>query len=337
VIDPYVVLARPRIDISPDAEYLSGKRVLVTGAGGSIGSALCQRLTHLGLANLVMLDRDESALHATQLAIRGRALLDDDTTVLGDIRDSAWIRDVFTTVRPDVVFHTAALKHQPLLERYPAEAVKTNVLGTLNVLRAAARAGVRRFINVSTDKAADPTCVLGASKRVAERLVAWYRPERFVSVRFGNVFGSRGSAVETFVWQARERGLITVTDPGMVRYFITSDEAIDLLIHAGAIGRFSEVLVMDMGAPIHVAVLAQRIAYALGIPVEIVYTGSRPGEKFGEVVLATREVDRRPSHPMISQVLVPALACSSVGDILDHHDPEKIRKHLFDLLAGEVL
>lgn len=332
MIDPYSVLERPRIAINPDARYLSGRRILVTGAGGSIGSILCQRLARLDL-DLVMLDRDESALHAVQLAVRGRALLDDDTTVLGDIRDPSWIHEVFTTVRPDVVFHTAALKHQPLLERYPAEAVKTNVVGTMNVLHAAARVGVAHFVNVSTDKAADPTCVLGASKRIAERIVAWYQPERFVSVRFGNVLGSRGSVSETFIWQARERGLITVTDPEMLRYFITPDEAIDLLIHSGSIGQSGEVLIMDMGQPIRISELARRICDVLGISAEIVYTGSRDGEKIVEQVLGATEVDSRPTHPMISQVRVPALAHYPLADILEYCGPKKMRKRLFDLLG----
>lgn len=335
MIDPYRVLNRPRIKINPDVGYLSGRRVLVTGAGGSIGSALCQRLALCDVAELVMLDRDESALHAIQLAIRGRALLDDGTTMLGDIRDSAWMRSVFASARPEIVFHAAALKHQPLLERYPSEAVKTNVLGTLNMLRVCARSGVGLLVNVSTDKAADPACVLGASKRVAERLVAWYRPERFLSVRFGNVFGSRGSVVETFAWQIRERASVTVTSPEMFRYFITSDEAVDLLIHAGAIGRTGEVLVMDMGEPVQVAEIAWRIGEQLGIPAKIIYTGARPGEKTDEALLGTREVDHRPMHPMIRQVRVPPLPHHVISDSLDSDDPVLTRKRLFDLLNGE--
>ena len=333
-IDPYLVLGRPRIEIIPDVRYLAGRRVLVTGAGGSIGSALCRRLAVCGVSDLVMLDRDESALHATQLSIRGQALLDDGMTVLGDIRDSSWMATVFDRVRPEVVFHAAALKHQPLLERYPAEAVKTNVIGTLNVLRACARSGVGRLVHVSTDKAIDPTCVLGASKRVAERLVAWYQPERFLSVRFGNVFGSRGSVVETFVWQIRARGWVTITSPEMLRYFITSDEAVDLLIHAGEIGQSGEALTMDMGEPVPVYALAERISEQLGIPARITYTGARPGEKTYEALLGTGEVDYRPSHQMIRQVRVPALSHHALADILNSDDPMLVKKRLFSLLDG---
>lgn len=334
IIDPYQVLDRPRIEINPDVGYLAGRRVLVTGAGGSIGSALCQRLALCDIAELVMLDRDESALHAVQLSIWGRALLDDGTTVLGDIRDAAWMRSVFADARPEVVFHAAALKHQPLLERYPAEAVKTNVLGTLNILRVCARSGVRLLVNVSTDKATDPSCVLGASKRVAERLVAWYRPERFLSVRFGNVFGSRGSVVPAMVWQIRAGQGVTVTSCRMSRYFITSDEAVDLLIHVGAIGRTGEVLVMDMGKPVRIAALARRIGEQLGIPTEIVYTGVRPGEKTSEALLGVGEIDDRPAHPMIRQVRVPPLPHHLLTNSLESDDPVLTRKRLFDLLNG---
>lgn len=334
IIDPYLVLGRHRININPDSGYLAGKRVLVTGAGGSIGSALCRRLALYQVEDLVMLDRDESALHAVQLSLKGRALLDDDTTVLGDVRDSAWMTAVFDRVRPEVVFHAAALKHQPLLERYPAEAVKTNVVGTLNVLRACARSGVDRLVNVSTDKAADPECVLGASKRVAERLAAWYRPERFLSVRFGNVFGSRGSVVETFIWQIINQSRITITSPMMSRYFITSGEAIDLLIHAGAIGQSGEVLVMDMGQPVQITTLAERISEQLGIPARITYTGIRPGEKTDEVLLGTGEIDNLPSHQMIRQARVPALSHHELADILNSDDPMLVKKRLFSLLDG---
>ena len=160
------------IDLAAVAGYVTGKRVLVTGAGGSIGSELCRQLHRFGPAELIMLDRDESALHAVQLSIHGRALLDSPDVVLNDIRDEVALRRIFDDRRPEVVFHAAALKHLPMLEQYPAEAMKTNVLGTANVLEAAAAVGVTTFVNISTDKAADPTSVLGYSKRVAERLTA---------------------------------------------------------------------------------------------------------------------------------------------------------------------
>lgn len=336
-IDPYLVLGRQRIDISPDFGYLAGKRVLVTGAGGSIGSALCRRLALYHVRDLVMLDRDESALHALKLSLSGRALFDDDTVMLGDIRDWEWMEDIFRFVRPDVVFHVAALKHQALLENYPTEAVKTNIYGTANVLRACSIAGVDLLVNVSTDKAADPACVLGASKRIAERLVASYTAERFISVRFGNVFGSRGSVVDAFIWQIINNSRITITSPLMSRYFITPAESIDLLIHAGAIGKPGEVLVMDMGDSVSIGTIAQRLIEQLGVSAEIVYTGIRPGEKVNEVLLGLREVDHRPSHPLISQVQVDPFADpNGVIDSLSigSGNPKLVKSQMFDVLGG---
>jgi len=177
VRDPRIsdLLGRPAAttDVASVREHIAGKRVLVTGAGGSIGAELCRQLHRLGPAELIMLDRDESALHAVQLALSGRALLDSDETVLADIRDQRRVREVFGKFRPDIVFHAAALKHLPLLESCPAEAVKSNVWGTLTVLGAAADHGVQSFVNISTDKAANPVSVLGYSKRIAEHLLAY--------------------------------------------------------------------------------------------------------------------------------------------------------------------
>ncbi|MDO9497580.1 MAG: polysaccharide biosynthesis protein, partial [Nocardioides sp.] len=189
------VLGRNQLDtdIGSIAEYLTGRRVLVTGAGGSIGSELCRQIHRFEPAELMMLDRDESALHALQLSIHGRALLDSDEVILCDIRDRAAVTGVFAARRPDVVFHAAALKHLPMLEQYPAEAIKTNIIGTGNVLDAADLVGVDRFVNISTDKAANPSSVLGYSKRISECLTAAKAQDAegaFLSVRFGNVLGS---------------------------------------------------------------------------------------------------------------------------------------------------
>ncbi|MDQ3306390.1 MAG: polysaccharide biosynthesis protein, partial [Actinomycetota bacterium] len=264
------------IDLPSIAGYLTGRRVLVTGAGGSIGSELCRQVQRLGPAELIMVDRDESALHGVQLSITGRALLDTPDLVLLDIRDQARLTRLFAERRPEVVFHAAALKHQPLLENHPGEAVKTNVWGTLAVLEAAADAGVSRFVNVSTDKAADPCSVLGYSKRIAERLTAHVATQSegvFLSVRFGNVLGSRGSMLGTFHAQIDAGGPITVTHPEVTRYFMTVEEAVQLVIQAGAIGRDGEALVLDMGQPVAIADVARRLADLAESPVEIIYTG----------------------------------------------------------------
>ncbi len=298
------------IDLPSIAGYLTGRRVLVTGAGGSIGSELCRQVHRLGPAELIMVDRDESALHGVQLSIEGRALLDTPDLVLLDIRDQPRLERLFAERRPEVVFHAAALKHQPLLENHPGEAVKTNVWGTLSVLEAAAATGVSRFVNVSTDKAADPCSVLGYSKRIAERLtahVATLTDGVFLSVRFGNVLGSRGSMLGTFHAQIDAGGPITVTHPEVTRYFMTVEEAVQLVIQAGAIGRDGEALVLDMGQPVAIADVARRLAELAERPVEIVYTGLRPGEKLHEVLLGRDEVDARPVHPLVSHVTVPPL------------------------------
>jgi FlaA1/EpsC-like NDP-sugar epimerase len=302
-------------DIASIAGYLAGRRVLVTGAGGSIGSELCRQIFRFAPAELIMLDRDESALHALQLSIHGRALLDTPDVVLADIRDGDAIRSLFLERRPEVVFHAAALKHLPMLEQYPAEAVKTNVWGTLAVLEAAAAAGVDRFVNISTDKAADPISVLGYSKRIAERLTAHIASTTdgtYLSVRFGNVLGSRGSVLHAFRAQIEAGGPVTVTHPDVTRYFMTVEEAVELVIQAGAIGRGGEVLVLDMGRPVRIDDVARRLASQAERPVEIVYTGLRDGEKLEEDLFGEGEPDERPVHPLISHVLVPPLDADSV-------------------------
>ena len=300
-------------DLDAIAGYLTGKRVLVTGAGGSIGSELCRQIHRYDPAELIMLDRDESALHAVQLSIHGRALLDDGSTVLADIRDANHLADIFAERRPQVVFHAAALKHLPLLEQYPGEAVKSNVWGTLAVLDAAERAGVERFVNISTDKAAAPTSVLGCSKRIAERLTAHtarHASGSYLSVRFGNVLGSRGSVLTTFRAQIAAGGPVTVTDPDVTRFFMTVQEAVELVIQAGAIGHGGDVLVLDMGEPVRIEDVARRLVAESSRPVRVVYTGLRPGEKLHEDLFGPGEQDRRPVHPLISHVAVPPLAHS---------------------------
>lgn len=296
-------------DVASIAEYISGRRVLVTGAGGSIGSELCRQLHEFKPAQLIMLDRDESALHAVELSIYGRALLDSPDTALADIRDPQILLELFQNYRPEVVFHAAALKHLPLLERHPVEALKINVYGTGNVLKAAAAVGVQHFVNISTDKAANPISALGHSKRLAERLTSWYalRGGRYLSVRFGNVLGSRGSVLHTFAAQIERGGPVTLTDPEVTRFFMTIPEACQLVIQAGAIGRPGEALVLDMGEPVRIADVARRMMSMSGKPVDIVFTGLRRGEKLHEELFGDGESGERPLHPLISHVPVPPL------------------------------
>ena len=307
------LLGRHQITTNVDeiAGYLHGKRVLVTGAGGSIGSELCRQLSRYKPAELMMLDRDESALHQVLLSIDGQAMLDGPGTLLCDIRDSAALNQLFEERRPEVVFHAAALKHLPLLERFPDEAYKSNVIGTLNVLRAAEAVGVQRFVNISTDKAANPISVLGYSKRVAERLTAHTSRTNqvgvFLSVRFGNVLNSRGSVLTTFQDQVAHGGPVTVTDRHVSRFFMTIPEAVQLTIQAGAIGRAGEVLVLDMGESVNIYDVAKRLIARSGQSIEIIITGLRDGEKLHEELFGTGEQDVRPFHPLIAHADVPPL------------------------------
>jgi FlaA1/EpsC-like NDP-sugar epimerase len=317
-IDIADLLGRRQIDTNVDsiADYLVGKRVLVTGAGGSIGSELCVQIAGYRPTELIMLDRDESALHAVQLRLHGEARLDTPDVVLADIRDSEALLGIFERRRPEVVFHAAALKHVNMLEQYPDEAWKTNVLGTRNVLEAASAVAVDHFINISTDKAADPVNVLGRTKRTAERLTATYGEQNggsFLSVRFGNVLGSRGSVLTTFAAQIARGGPITVTDPEVTRYFMTIPEAVQLVIQAGAIGGGGEALVLDMGEAVRIDEVARQLIELSDQDIEIVYTGLRPGEKLHEELFGRDERGRRAVHPLIDHVVVPPLTALEVS------------------------
>ncbi len=327
-----------KTDLASIAGYLTGKRVLVTGAGGSIGSELCRQLKPLGPERLLMLDRDESALHGVQLSIEGRALLDGDLE-LCDIRDENRLREVFDEHRPHVVFHAAALKHLSLLERVPAEALKTNVQATERLLELAVDYGVERFVNISTDKAADPTSVLGASKRITERLTA-HAAERaegeFLSVRFGNVLGSRGSVLPLFRAQIEAGGPVTVTHPDVTRFFMTIEEAVELVIQAGALGRGGEVLVLDMGEPVEIVEVARRLIAQSDKSIAIEYTGLRDGEKLHEVLLGPDEFSCRSIHPLINHVDVPPVTPAVVKNLQLAPDDDELIASLSQVANAPV-
>jgi dTDP-glucose 4,6-dehydratase len=306
------IIGRRPVDteIASIAGYVAGKRVLVTGAGGSIGSELCRQLSKYAPQELIMLDRDETGLHGVQLTLSGHGLLNSNDVVLADIRDQEAVRAIFIDRRPQVVFHAAALKHLPMLEQYPEEAWKTNVLGTLNVLDAAQHVAVETFINISTDKAANPASVLGHSKRLAERLTAWAAERTgrsYLSVRFGNVIGSRGSMLPTFIAQIEAGGPVTVTHPDVTRYFMTIPEACQLVIQAGAIGRAGEALILDMGRPIRILDVAKRMISMSGRATDIVFTGLRDGEKLHEELFGADEHGERPYHDKVTHTSVPPL------------------------------
>lgn len=299
------------LDTTAVAAQIRGRRVLVTGAGGSIGSELCRQIARFEPAELYLLDRDESALQATQMSLTGQGLLDSDEVLLADIRDLDALRDVFAAARPDIVFHAAALKHLPLLETFPLEAWKSNVRGTLNVLKAAAECGVETFVNISTDKAARPTSVLGCSKRVTERLTAHFattQPGRYVSVRFGNVLGSRGSVLHVFTSQIEAGGPITVTHPEVRRYFMLIPEACQLVLEAASIGTDGEVMVLDMGEQVRIADVARTLVrMSHRQDVAITFSGLRPGEKLDEELFSPDEQRRATRNPLVTSVDVPVL------------------------------
>lgn len=291
-------------------EFLSGQVVLITGAGGSIGSELARQVHRYSPARVVLLDRDESALHETQLSIDGSGLLDSSDLILCDIRDGLRLEEIMKDVRPGIVFHAAALKHLTFLERFPTEGWKTNVEGTRNVIEAAKLVGVRHFVNISTDKAADPSCVLGRSKQITERLIAHESQAggTWVSVRFGNVLGSRGSVITTFRYQIEKGGPITVTDPDVTRYFMTVREAVHLVLQAAVVGSSGETLILDMGDPVKIAEIARFMVERSGREIPIIFTGLRPGEKLTEVLVSSTESAASPHHPLIFHTRVTPLA-----------------------------
>ncbi|HJE52268.1 MAG TPA: polysaccharide biosynthesis protein [Tessaracoccus flavescens] len=327
-LDVTDLLGRAQIhtNLSEISDYLQGRVVLVTGAGGSIGSELARQVHRFGPKELVMLDRDESGLHGTQLTIFNQGLLDTPNMVLCDIRDVEALDKVFAEHRPEVVFHAAALKHLPMLEQYPLEGWKTNTLGTLNVLRAAEKYGVDRFVNISTDKAADATSVLGKTKRLAEELTAHFAQKTgktWVSVRFGNVLGSRGSMLHTFTRQIEAGGPLTVTHPDITRYFMTIPEACELTIQAGAIGEPADVMVLDMGEPVRILDVAKGLIARSGKDIDIVFTGLRPNEKMHEVLFSDDEERTSTSHELVYRVTVPPLDPAEL-DTVDGSNPESM-------------
>ena len=259
--------------------------------------------------------------------VNGNGLLSTKETVLADIRDADAIRRVFEEYRPEVVFHAAALKHLPMLERYPEEGWKTNVVGTLNVLEAAASVGVERFVNISTDKAANPTSVLGHTKRAAEQLTAWMGQQaegRYLSVRFGNVIGSRGSMLPTFTRLIEQGGPLTVTHPDVTRYFMTIPEACQLVLQAGGIGHSGEVMILDMGEPVRILDVAKRMIALSGKDIDIVFTGLRDGEKLNEELTADTELTQPSAHPLISRTVIEPLPITEVTYLVKRHESTEL-------------
>jgi FlaA1/EpsC-like NDP-sugar epimerase len=328
--------------VSPEARtIIAGRTVLVTGAGGSIGSELCRQVFGFGPRRLIMLDHDESNLHRLQLELWGEGLLDDDDCVVADIRDRERIDQIFAHARPDVVFHAAAHKHLPLLERHPCEAVKSNIRGTENVLWAAIRHEAERFILISTDKAADPSSVLGASKRLAEVLVQQDAGGRtkVASVRFGNVLGSRGSLLSVLAEQIRSGLPMTVTHPEMTRFFMTIEEAAGLVVEASRLAQDGEIFVLDMGDPVRIVDIVQSFAALMNRPdIEIKFTGMRNGEKLHETLFSEHEEPILTEHPRIYRTQGDAdirgfrRLLRGLYDAAARNDTDAVRENLRELL-----
>ena len=297
------LLGRPERHLQPAIRALmKGARVLVTGAGGSIGQELCRQIRSCEPDALFMLDHDESNLHSLQLELEGKALLDNHDVIIADIRDRARIEQVFRYARPEIVFHAAAHKHLPLLERHPCEGVKSNVLGTQNLVQAALLVGTERFVLISTDKAADPRSILGATKRLAEMIVQAHAggPTQVCSVRFGNVLGSRGSFLTAVADQVERGDAVTVTHPEVTRFFMTVEEAVGLVLSAAPMGERGETFVLDMGEPVRIVDLVSRYVKHLRCPdPEIRYTGLRPGEKLHETLFGESEERLATANPGI--------------------------------------
>jgi FlaA1/EpsC-like NDP-sugar epimerase len=274
-----------------DFEFLRGKTILVTGAGGSIGSRVMNQLARVPDVHLMALDRDENALHSLSLAVSNTALFQEASYILQDIRDQVGLDHLIKDSNPSMIIHCAALKHLSVLERYPREAVLTNVLGTKNLLDSAVRYKVPGFLNVSTDKAAEPISILGKTKRIAELLVIQHRlngSKGFTNVRFGNVFNSKGSVIETFAHQILNGASITLTDPQMKRYFMHIDEAAALAIKSAVLNS-GDIHILDMGKPILMTEIIRRIQNALKSNVDILITGTRSGEKLNEDLMNSFE------------------------------------------------
>lgn len=319
------LLRRPAVNLdTPELQrFLAGKTVLVTGAGGSIGSEICRQILRFCPGKLILLEQAENALFEIHQELSQRWIGSPLTPVVADICDSVRINQIFSAERPHVVFHCAAHKHVPMMELNPGEAVKNNVLGTKTVADAAAAHHAHSFVLISTDKAVNPTSVMGAAKRCAELYVQSLTNRsrtRFVAVRFGNVLGSSGSVVPTFKKQIAAGGPVTVTHPDMKRYFMTIPEASQLVLQAGAIADGGEIFILDMGEPIKILTLAEDLIRLSGLEpgkdIAIEFTGIRPGEKLYEELAGAAEQTLPTKHPKIRVWQLPAATPAQIDQML---------------------
>ncbi|WP_066632866.1 polysaccharide biosynthesis protein [Desulfolucanica intricata] len=318
------------LNIDEIADYLTGRVVLITGAGGSIGSELCRQLAGFNPGLLVLLGHGENSIFDIERKLREEypdlALI----AVIADIRDSRRINRIFNCYRPEVVFHAAAHKHVPLMEKNPEEAVKNNILGTRILAKAAHLVKAKTFVFISTDKAVNPTSIMGATKRTAEMIIQrmdGLSATKFVAVRFGNVLGSRGSVIPLFKKQIASGGPVTVTHPAMERYFMTIPEAAQLVIQAGALAEGGEIFILDMGEPVSIVELAKNLIKLSGFEPEkdirIKYTGIRPGEKYSENLYSAKEQLIATKHKRIFKVVSQKNNYSNLEEMLQFLEQEQ--------------
>ena len=307
-VKPEDLLGRKTVEINnEDAKnFLQDKIILVTGAGGSIGSEICRQIVKFKPAQLIFYDHNENDVYFLELELKEKHPDIKFSTVIGDIKDISLLKNIFSNYRPHVVFHAAAHKHVPLMEENPVSAVKNNIIGTRNLIYASAHYGVGSFVLISTDKAVNPTSIMGTSKRIAEMFIqakAKHSRTKFMAVRFGNVIGSSGSVVQLFKKQIEESNSITVTHPEIERYFMTVQEAAQLVIQAGSIGKGGEIFILDMGERIKIVDLAKNLITLSGLEIDkdisIKFVGLRPGEKLYEEILHDKERDQATKHNKI--------------------------------------
>lgn len=331
-IKPEDLLGRKVVEIdgSEINSYIQNKRILVTGAGGSIGSELCRQIARFSPERMIFFDNHENYVYYLGVEFNTKFRHIKYNTVIGDIKDINTLKHIFSKYKPNIVFHAAAHKHVPLMEENPAAAVKNNIIGTRNLIYAANHYNVERFVLISTDKAVNPTSIMGATKRIAEKILQAKSKKsktKFMAVRFGNVLGSSGSVIPLFKKQIEEGGPVTVTHPDVKRYFMSIPEAAILVLQAGAIGSGGEIFILDMGEQIKIIDVAKNLValsgLKLGKDIEIEFIGLRPGEKLYEEMILNMEEDKVTKHNKIY--------ITKPGD----YDPAKIRKDIreFELLA----
>ena len=336
------------LDIEKISDYIKNQVVLVTGAGGSIGSEICRQISKYRPKQLILLGHGENSIHAIEMQLleNYNAIDFELTTEIADIQDESKMKQIFDYYTPDVVYHAAAHKHVPLMERNPEEAVKNNMIGTLNVAKAAAWSNTGTFVMISSDKAVNPTNVMGATKRLSEMIIQSMNgtcQTKFVAVRFGNVLGSRGSVIPIFTKQIAEGGPVKVTHPDMVRYFMTIPEASSLVIQAGALTQGGEIFVLDMGEPVKIVDLAKNLIRLSGHSFEEIgleFSGIRPGEKLFEELLKDDEVQENQIYPKIYLGKTSQLYMEDIQEIIDifeQLDRDELREQLISLANNRGL